>query len=121
MDRDKVSELHYITPIANLPSILDRGILSHARAEAVGHVSVAGDRNPGPAPGGGSSSGGLAAGLHEYVNLYFHARNPMMAKRRDWHEELCVLRVNSDVLDSPGTIVTSQNASSDYAAFRAAP
>ena len=41
----------------------------------------------------------------------------MMAKRRDWHEELCVLRVNSDVSDSPGTIVTSQNASSDYCCF----
>ena len=32
MDRDEVKELHFITSIANLDSILMRGILSHNRA-----------------------------------------------------------------------------------------
>jgi hypothetical protein len=118
MDRDQLSELHYIAPIANLGSILEHGLLSHVRAAAIGHVSVAAeeiqDRRVGKTVPGGRP-------LHEYVNLYFHARNPMMAKRQQRHAELCVLRVSPTVLDLPGTIVTSQNASSDYAAFRPAP
>jgi ssDNA thymidine ADP-ribosyltransferase, DarT len=37
--------------------------------------------------------------LHEYLNLYFHARNPMMYKGHDQHESLCVIRVSTNVLD----------------------
>ena len=32
MNREDVTELHYITAIANLPSILRHGILSHTPA-----------------------------------------------------------------------------------------
>jgi uncharacterized protein YwgA/O-acetyl-ADP-ribose deacetylase (regulator of RNase III) len=39
VERSRVTEVHYITPLANLPSILQRGILSHKRAGAVEHVS----------------------------------------------------------------------------------
>jgi ssDNA thymidine ADP-ribosyltransferase, DarT len=41
MTFDDLEELHFITPIANLPSILQHGILSHDRAEKVPHQSVA--------------------------------------------------------------------------------
>lgn len=75
MDRAKLRELHCITPIANIPSVLTAGILSHRRAAAVSHESVADPeiqarrarvRVPGGRP------------LHEYANLYITARNPMM-------------------------------------------
>lgn len=42
--------------------------------------------------------------LHEYVNLYFHARNPMLYKRLPMHDSLCVLRVSTDVFDLPGAV-----------------
>lgn len=59
--------------------------------------------------------------LHDYVNLYFCARNPMLFKRKDQHEELCVLRLNTDVLDLPNVVITDQNAASGYVRFAPAP
>ena len=41
MERGRVTELHYITPIVNLKSIVERGIMSHNRAAALPHVSIA--------------------------------------------------------------------------------
>jgi hypothetical protein len=118
MERDQLTELHFITLIVNLPSILEHGIISHALAQGVEHTSVAAaeiqDIRAGKTVPGGRP-------LHEHANLYFHARNPMMAKRQERHEELCVVRVSVDVLDLPDVVISSQNASSTYAAFRPSP
>jgi hypothetical protein len=59
--------------------------------------------------------------LHEYVNLYFHARNPMLYVRQSQHIDLCILRVSAEILDLPGVVITDSNASSDYARFAPAP
>lgn len=113
-----MAELQYITPIANVSSILDRGILSHRRAQPITHQSIADPkvqdrRSKVRVPGGRP--------LHEYVNLYISARNPMMFRRRDQNTTLCVLRVNTGVLDLPGVVVTDRNAASDYRRFAPAP
>lgn len=118
MRRDELPELHYITPIANVASICRLGILSHRRARLVDHQSVAMEeiqelRRTVVVPGGRR--------LHEYVNLYICARNPMMYKRRAQHPTLTILRVSPAVLDLPGVVVTSGNASSDYTRFAPAP
>jgi len=57
--------------------------------------------------------------LHKYANLYFHARNPMMSKRRNEAPELCVLRVSTEVRKLPGVVFADCNASSDYVRFLA--
>lgn len=118
MRRDELDELHYITPIENLPSIMTHGVLSHRKAAAVTHRSVAMThiqqrRAAVVVPGGRR--------LHEYVNLYICARNPMMFVRKRQHRILCVLRIESAVLDLPGVVVTDGNASSVHVLFRAAP
>jgi hypothetical protein len=43
MERSRIRQLHYITDMANMASILEQGILSHRLAQraASGHVSVA--------------------------------------------------------------------------------
>lgn len=117
MDRDDLVELHSIQPIANVRSILARGILSHNAATAVDHIDISASeiqdlRAEVVVPGGRR--------LHDYANLYFDARNPMMSRRRSKHDELCVLRVSCEVLDLPGVVVTDGNASSDYIRFGAA-
>lgn len=117
MNRGELPELHYITPIANVPSILQRGILSNRRASEVPHQSVANAgvqdrRAPKVVPGGRP--------LHDYVPLYINARNPMMFKRKDMHAQLCVLRVSPAVLDLEGVIVTDMNAARGIARFRPA-
>ena len=106
MDRDEVKELHFITPIDNLDSILMRGILSHNRARRLPHRSVAMESVQ-DIRRGKSVPGGLS--LHSYANLYFHARNPMMFCLKD-EPDLVVVRVSPDVLDIPDTVVTDGNS-----------
>jgi hypothetical protein len=110
----RVTELHCIMPIANLGSVMTNGILSYERAAKLPHHSVAlqpvqdrRDRKHVP--------GGLR--LHQYANLYFHARNPMMFKRLGEVQDLCVLRVSTQVFGMQGTVVSDQNAASDYVRF----
>jgi len=118
MERRKLTELHYITPIANVPSILQLGILSHARAQRLQPQSVAmqviQDRRARVTVPGGRK-------LHEYANLYICARNPMMYKRQAQHQDLCVLRIRPEVIDLPGVVITDGNASGQYVRFAAAP
>ena len=118
MKREDLDALHYITPIANVLSILTHGIMSHKRAATLPHQSIAmaeiQDRRrqvviPNARP------------LHEYVNLYLCARNPMMYKRRTEHRSICVLRISPDVLALPGVVLADQNASSDYVRFFPSP
>lgn len=118
MERGDVTELHYITPIANVPSILQRGLLSHHRANKLPHQSVASleiqeKRAQKRVPGGKA--------LHDYVNLYFHARNPMLYSMKEMRQTLCVLRVSVEVLDWPDVVITDGNAASDYTAFYPSP
>lgn len=119
MERDEVKELHFITSIDNLHSILKRGILSHNRAARIDHRSVASEsvqdrRRFKRVPG--------AARLHSYANLYFHARNPMMSRLLyDGHEDLMVIKVSPRVLDISDTVVTDGNAAADGTRFYPSP
>jgi len=110
----RVTELHCITPIANLGSVMAHGILSYDRATNLPHHSVAmqpvqDKRDQKQVPGG--------LRLHQYANLYFHARNPMMFKRQAEAPDLCVLRVSTRVLDLAGVVISDQNAASGYVRF----
>jgi hypothetical protein len=120
VDRKQLDELHYITAVENVPSILERGLLSHRLAQKVKHTSVAmqqiqsirsGKQIPGGRP------------LHDYVNLYINGRNVMMSKvlYGTSVDEICLLRISTDVLDVPGAVVSDQNAASSYALFTPAP
>jgi hypothetical protein len=109
-----VKELHSIMPIANIPSVLKRGILSYERCLKLPHadvsmVEVQDKRDQVQVPGG--------LRLHKYANVYFHARNPMMYKRREHAERLCILKVSIDILQLEKVVITDQNASSDYVKF----
>ena len=119
MNRQDVKELHYITPIENVPSILKNGILCHKKASKVLHCSVASKeiqerRVQKEVPG-------TRKVIHDYANLYFHARNPMLFLRKGQHENLCVLRISTDVMDIKGTVITDANASGNYVRFYPSP
>jgi hypothetical protein len=114
MKRSDLHELHYITPIQNVPSIMNHGILCHQKVRQLNHASVAMQkiqeiRAKKVIPGGKP--------IHSYVNLYFCARNPMMYKRAAQHRSLCVLRVNTEVFDLPGAVIADGNAASEYTGF----
>jgi ssDNA thymidine ADP-ribosyltransferase, DarT len=118
VNRRDVKELHYITPIANIPSILRYGILCKNRASSLNPVSIAMQ-----AVQLRRANKGVPGGLqiHAYVNLYFCARNPMMYKRSSMHAELCVLRIDSAVLDLKNVVISDGNAASNYTAFWPSP
>lgn len=110
----QVTELHNIMPIVNIPSVLTHGILCHEHAAKLPHSDVSmkdiqDRRNKVKVPGG--------LMLHRYANLYFHARNPMLFKRKDHADQLCILKVSTDVLNIAGAVITDQNASSHYVKF----
>lgn len=101
-------------PLENIPSVLKLGILSNDRAAKVEHYSVAMEevqerRDLKHVPGGWK--------LHQYANLYFHARNPMLYKRKGSAATLCVLRVSTEVRHIEGVVFADRNASSDYVRF----
>ena len=114
----RVTELHNIMPIANIGSILKHGLLSHERAAklvekgtsvALSEVQDRRDKTQVP----------LGLKLHRYANLYFHARNPMMYLRRDQAEQMCVLRVSTEVLAITGCVLSDRNAAAEWARFLA--
>lgn len=110
----RVTELHCIMPINNIASVMQHGIISNERAAKLEHLSVAmveiqDRRDNVHVPGG--------LRLHQYANLYFHARNPMMYKRKDQAATLCVLRISIEVLKMDNVVLADQNASSDYVRF----
>jgi hypothetical protein len=112
----RVTEFHNIMPLENLRSVLRHGILSHERARKLTHSDISlpdiqERRERIKVPGGRF--------LHQYANLYFHARNPMMFRRQDEANDICVLRVSTLVLNLPGTVITDRNASADFVRFLA--
>ena len=110
----RVKEFQCIMPLINLQSVLEHGILSYELAAKLRHRSVAmpevqDRRDKRQVPRG--------LKLHQYANLYFHARNPMLYKRRDDAENICVLRTSTGVLQIDGVVITDCNAASDYVRF----
>lgn len=98
-----LKELHYIMPIANVPSILKLGILSHREVarRRVNSMSVA---LPGVQERRESRVIPGARPLHEYVNLY-----------------ICVLQISPAVLSLPGVVIADGNAASGPTAFWKSP
>jgi ssDNA thymidine ADP-ribosyltransferase, DarT len=112
----RVTEFHCIMPLHNISSVMRHGILSYESAAKLAHHSVAMQpvqdlRDQKTVPGG--------LRLHQYANLYFHARNPMLYVRMAEASNLCVLRVATSVLQIQGTVVSDQNAASNYVRFYA--
>jgi len=110
MELSDIIELHYIAPMVNLPSIFTKGILCHKLVSKIEHTSIAlkdvqEKRANKIVPGGKP--------LHEYVNLYINARNPMMYRRSDRVNEICVLSISKEVLNLEGVIIADRNATSD--------
>lgn len=107
----KIKCLYYITHINNLPSIIARGILSHARIEEEGlpyqriyDADIVSRRRDFSTPDGKS--------LWQFANLYFQPRNPMLYRviNDAGKRSIAVVSVKNNVLNSFGAYVTTGNA-----------
>ena len=120
MKRTKLTELHYMCHVDNLPSILANGILSHQRAQRHRPTSIADEdvqarRSRRSVPRGQP--------LHTYVNLYLNARNPMLYRVTNGGRNfahVCVLAISTNVLDLDDVVLADGNAASEATAFRSA-
>lgn len=106
--------LFNIQAIDNIPSIIQRGLLSNEKASRIQHTSIAMKevqerRDTIVIPNG--------MALHKYANVYFDPKNPMLYKRKDENENICILKIDASILDVEGAIVSDRNASSAYASF----
>ena len=113
MIRSDITELHFITHISNVSSILQVGIISRNMAirkkmkfEDLSEPGVQDRRT-------GKKIPGTSKELHDYANLYFDAHNPMLSARRSENNDICVLRINRNVLDLKGIVMTDMNAARD--------
>ena len=106
--------LYNIQAIDNIPSIMQRGLLSNEKASRIKHKSIAMQeiqerREAVLIPNG--------MPLHRYANLYFDPKNPMLYKRKNENDSICILKFDRSILDFEGVIVSDRNASSGYASF----
>ena len=101
--------LFHITSIDNLPSIARSGLLSHNLAHkrhkptdiSLKEVQKRRSNKTDPI---------YCRPLHDYVPLFFRARNAMLFSCRDLQPRLAVLYVNSSVLLRPNIVFTDGNA-----------
>ena len=118
MPKLDIRELYYITHIGNLPSILARGVLSHAKMEAEGvhstpiyDTDIVSRRNHIMTPD--------RKDLWSYANLYFQPRNAMMY--RVVHEiepkNLAVIGISKSVLNEQDIFITDGNAAHETTQF----
>jgi len=107
----RIRELYYITHVDNIPSILNRGVLSHERIHAAGiefkHVyneDIVEKRKEIKAPNGRS--------LWTFANLYFNARNPMLYKLKcdGLLDNIAILGISTEILNRNDIYVTTGNA-----------
>lgn len=102
-------------PLENVVSVNDKGILCHELSkELPNHISVADvdvqiRRERIKIPNG--------MFLHQYANLYFDVRNPMLYKLKDKNDSIAILLVSIDVLNLPNVVVSDMNAAKYMAAY----
>lgn len=110
--------VYNIMPLANISSVLRHGIVCFEQAQTLQHISVALEdvqsrRCNVVIPGG--------APLHQYANLYFSYSNPMLYRRKENADELCILAVSATVLDMDGCILSDRNAATSFVRFFSSP
>ena len=104
-------EFYYITHINNLPSIFEKGLLSHYRVQKLGipHETIANEE---------IIEKRKAKGLEDYVNLYINPRNAMMyskSKGANLQNNLAIIGISGEVLKEAEDLkISIGNAASDY-------
>ena len=120
----KIKSLYYITHIDNLPSILERGILSHERIETEGTQCVSMFKGKTDTKNNTNKRRKVKPqqgkkNLLNYANLFFQPRNPMMYRAifETGEDKLAVLEVADTILNEPGVIIADGNATEELTQF----
>lgn len=114
MRHPDIKELYYITHIENVPSILERGILSHEAIET-GNIPVKRIYNPDIVAKRRDIKTPDGRSLWSFANLYFQPRNAMLYRVVFFGEstgvnDIAVLGVQMSVLNRPDIFIATGNA-----------
>lgn len=122
-----LQSLYFTTNIKNLRSILEKGILSRSAVQAQGlydskhDISSEGVQDRRRSKKFSSPRTGIRRKLHDYANLYFQPHNAFLVvvQKEISRNELCVIRVNSKILQDKENIavLTTKNAACTKAKF----
>lgn len=113
-----IKYLYNINDLENIRSIFQNGILSknelrrrNIYSKDISNLKVQEIRNDKYIPN--------HKALHDYANLYFNPRNPMMYYLINNYNlnDLCIICVDKKVLDLKDTVISDRNAASELAAF----
>jgi hypothetical protein len=116
----RIEYLYHMTHKNNLLNILQNGLLSHnqARNGRLTQVDIAdnqvNDRRSRNEPIYQKS-------IHDYVPLYFNAKNPMLYRRRNIQNDIIILAIDRNLLYKPNTVFTDGNAAADATSFYSNP
>lgn len=128
MQIQDVKEMYYLADIEHLPSIMEKGILSHNLAHGQDLV-----RNDFSMPTVQEirarkivpikTQGGAQLRIHDYANLYFQPCNSTLFKicketnPQGKRRNICILRIRPDVLNRQDAIISTANAACKEARF----
>ncbi|MYH62670.1 MAG: DUF4433 domain-containing protein [Caldilineaceae bacterium SB0675_bin_29] len=116
LERYGIKYLYHMTHIDNLDSIAKSGLTTHNLAHVRHHPRDISDPDVQRRRRWRRDPINKRA-LHDYVALYFRARNPMLSRRRDKQDNLAILYISNRVMFSPGTIFTDGNAAATDTKF----
>ncbi len=123
----KIKSLYYITHIDNLPSILERGILSHVKIETERTQFISMFKRKTDAKDNINKRQKVKLpdsrkNLLNYTSLFFQPRNPMMYRAifETGINRLAVLELADAVLNKPEVIIADGNTSDELTQFNPA-
>jgi len=105
----QISEIYNISPIENIESILEYGLLSYNRAKMIFHKSVANIEIQNVRDNKIITKDGLT--LHDFASCYFNPRNAMLYRLVSNGDKCIVFSISLDVLNLTDTLVSDRNAS----------
>lgn len=111
----KIKEIYNISPIDNIKSIFEYGLLSFNNAKTLNHTSVANQEIQGIRDN--KIIGKDGSTLHDYASCYFNARNAMLYRVLADNNECVILVISLEVLDLEGTVVSDRNAAVNISRF----
>lgn len=126
--KESIQECYYLTHIENIPSILQKGILSHRRVSKlqartscinISNQEVQERRDRKVVQRVDENKKPL--NLHRFVNLYLNPNNAMILAIYQHQgvpsKKLCILRISVEILNRGDVILTDQNAATNIAHF----
>jgi hypothetical protein len=112
-----IKELYNVTPIKNIPSIMEHGIVCYNTAKKMLHASIAMDEVQERRDKIKIHQGNAVRMLHDYTNLYFDAHNPMLCKLNNQNNVICILCINPKILLIENVIISDRNAACNITKF----